>query len=297
MEKVPFIHNPKAGGGRGLLRFREAEALLALKGVLTEPVATERPGHATELARRFAEEGHRTLLVLGGDGTLSEAANGILDLPARSRPVLGFLPAGTGNDFLRDFGVFDLATAVAGIASGRVTAVDAARVSWPGGGRFMINVLGTGLAAKAGARCNRQFKWMGKRGYDAASLVELARMRETPTRLVLDGKEHDGDFPLVMVCNSVHTGGAMMMAPAAKPTDGLLDVLTVEGAGALEILNLLTRKLRKGLHVEHPKVKVRRARKIRIEPKEPSPLLIDGEVLGTTPVEIEVIPGALRILA
>ena len=297
MSRLPLLHNPAAGGGRGLLRLREAESLLALRGIETESIATERPGHATELALRLARKGHDTLLVLGGDGTLSEAANGILALPEAKRPRLGFLPAGTGNDFLRDFGVFDLQTAVRGIALGRTTAVDAASVTWPGGSRFIINILGTGLAAKAGDRCNRQFKWMGKKGYDVAAMVELARMRETPTRLTLDGREIQGDFPLIMACNSVHTGGAMKMAPAAKPTDGLLDVLTVEGAGPLELLNLLVRHLRKGTHVNHPKVKIRRAARLRIEPGEPSPLLLDGEVMGTTPVEAEVLPGALRILA
>ncbi|HLF16252.1 MAG TPA: diacylglycerol kinase family protein [Candidatus Thermoplasmatota archaeon] len=297
MDAVPLIHNPAAGGGRGLLRLREAEALLAVKGVTVRAIPTERPGHATGLARDLAAEGHRRLLVLGGDGTLSEAANGILGLPAGRRPELGFLPAGTGNDFLRDFGVLDLATAAQGIALGRVTAVDAARVTWPGGSRFIINVLGTGLAAKAGDRCNRQFKWLGRKGYDVAAMVELARMRETPTRLVLDGVEIHGDFPLIMACNSVHTGGAMKMAPAARPTDGLLDVLTVEGVGSLGLLGLLTRHLRKGTHVRHPGVKIRRAARLRIEPRDPSPLLLDGEVMGTTPVEAEVIPGALRLLA
>lgn len=297
MAKVPLIHNPAAGGGRGLLRFRKAESLLALKGIEVEPHATERPGHATELARQLAGEGHSSLFVLGGDGTLSEAANGILQLPAKARPNLGFLPAGTGNDFLRDFGVTDLETAVRAIGHGRTTAVDAMQATWPGGSRFVINVCGTGLMAKAADRCNRQFKWAGRKGYDMAAMIELARMSHTPTRLVLDGRERSGDFPLVAVCNSVHTGGGMKMAPGAKPTDGLLDVLVVEGAGPLELLTLLATKLRAGKHVENPKVRIERAANVKILPQDPSPLMLDGEVLGQTPVEFQVLPGALKLLA
>lgn len=296
MAKVPLIHNPAAGGGRSLLRFKEAVSLLALKGIDIEPVATERPGHATELAHKLAGR-HDTLIVLGGDGTLSEAANGILTLPANARPRLGFMPAGTGNDFLRDFGVVDLESAAQAIALGRTTAVDAVDVTWPGGQRFAINICGTGLTATPADLCNRQFKWMGKRGYDIASLIELMRMRTPPTRLTLDGKEQRGDYPLVVVCNSVHTGGAMKMAPQAKPTDGLLDVLTAEGAGRLELAYLLLTKLRKGTHVESPKIRIQRARHVRVEPREPSPLMLDGEVLGTTPVEMRVLPGALKLLA
>lgn len=294
--KVPFIHNPAAGAGRGLVRFRKAEAMLALKDIQVEPHPTQAPGHATALARELARDGHERIFVLGGDGTLSEAANGILSVPAGQRPTLGFLPAGTGNDFLRDFGVHDLQSAVQAIHQGRVTQVDAGEATWDGGSRFVINVCGTGLMAKAADRCNRQFKWAGRKGYDLAAMVELARMRTTPTRLTLDGVAHDGDYPLVAVCNSVHTGGAMPMAPGAKPTDGLFDVLVVEGASAAELLGLLALKLRKGQHVGG-KVRIERAKVVRIEPRHPSPLMLDGEVMGRTPVEFRILPGALRILA
>jgi diacylglycerol kinase (ATP) len=100
-----------------------------------------------------------------------------------------------------------------------------------------------------------------------------------------------------MACNSVHTGGAMPMAPDAKPSDGLLDVLTAQDIGRLGLLDLLATKLRKGLHVRNPKVRIRRAAHVVVEPREPSPLLVDGEVMGTTPAEFTVLPGALRLLA
>jgi diacylglycerol kinase (ATP) len=294
---VPLIHNPVSGSARGGLLLRKAESLLALKGVPVKPVATERAGHATDLARDLAKAGHKTLLVLGGDGTLSEAANGILSLPAAQRPTLGFIPGGTGNDFLRDFGIADLETAADVIADGKAVAVDAVDVRWDGGRHYSINVLGCGLAAKAGARFGKSFRWLGRKGYDVASAIEIATMAACPTRLVLDGKEIQGDFPLVMACNSVHTGGAMPMAPDADPTDGLLDVLYVQDIGKAEILGLLATKLRKGLHVQNPKVHIVRAANVRVEPRDPSPLLIDGEIIGTTPAEFTVMPGAFKLLA
>ncbi|MFA5945174.1 MAG: diacylglycerol kinase family protein [Candidatus Thermoplasmatota archaeon] len=295
--KVPLIHNPVSGSARGGVQLRKAEALLALKGIEVEAVATERAGHATELARDLARKGHKRILVLGGDGTLSEAANGVLSLPKAERPTLGFLPGGTGNDFLRDFGITDLESAAAAIGAGKAVAVDAVEVRWAGGSHFSINILGSGLAAKAGARFGKSFRWMGKKGYDVASAIEIATMKACPTRLVLDGREIRGDFPLVMACNSVNTGGAMPMAPNAKPTDGLLDVLYVHDIGKMEILGLLATKLRKGEHIKSSKVTVERAAKVRIEPEAPSPLLLDGEIIGTTPVDLTVLPGALRLLA
>ena len=293
---VPLIHNPVSGSARGGLLLRKVENLLALRGVPVTPVATQRAGHASELVRELAAD-HPRILVLGGDGTLSEAANGALGLPATRRPTLGFLPGGTGNDFLRDFGVRTVEDAARAIGAGHVTDVDAVDVRWDGGRHWSINVLGCGLAAKAGARFGRSFRWLGKKGYDVAAAVEILTMKACPTRLVLDGEDVSGDYPLVMACNSVHTGGAMPMAPDAKPTDGRLDVLTVEGLGRRAILDLLATKLRKGRHVDGTHVKVRRAAHVAVAPQDPSPLLVDGEIVGSTPAEFRVVPGALKLLA
>ena len=296
-DKVPLIHNPVSGSAKGGLLLRKAENLLALKGVAVEPVTTQRAGHATELAGDRARAGHKTVLAMGGDGTLSEAANGILAVPAAKRPTLGFLPGGTGNDFLRDFAITDLESAAKAIGAGKAVAVDAVDVRWPGGSHFSINLVGSGLAAKAGARFGKSFRWVGPKGYDVAAAVEIATMKACPTKLTLDGKDFSGDLPLVIAMNSVHTGGAMRMAPDAKPTDGLLDVVTVQDIGKLQIMNLLASKVRKGLHVKDPHVTIRRAAKVHIEPETWSPLLLDGEIVGGTPVDLTVLPGAFRLLA
>jgi diacylglycerol kinase (ATP) len=296
MARTPLIHNPVSGSARGGVLLRKVEALLAVQGVEVRAVPTERAGHAAELARQLALENER-VLVLGGDGTLSEAANGILSLPAADRPAVGFLPGGTGNDFLRDFGIRSVEDAARAIGAGKQRAVDAVDVRWDGGRHWSINILGCGLAARAGDRFGRSLRWMGKPGYDVAAAIEIATMKACPTKLVLDGKEVRGDFPLVMACNSVHTGGAMPMAPQASPTDGLLDVLTVQDIGKLEIMDLLVTKLRKARHVLNPKVKIRRAAKVFVEPATASPLLVDGEILGRTPAEFTVAPGAFRLLA
>ena len=296
-DKLPLIHNPVSGSARGGALLKRAQETLAHRSIAVEPVATERAGHATELARDLAKAGHKTVLVLGGDGTLSEAANGILGLPKAQRPTLGFLPGGTGNDFLRDFAITDLHSAVHAISAGKAVAVDAVDVRWPDAAHFSINLVGSGLAAKAGARFGRSFRWVGPKGYDVAAAVEIATMKACPTKLVLDGKDFSGDLPLVIAMNSVHTGGAMKMAPDAKPTDGLLDVVTVQDIGKLQIMNLLATKVRKGEHVKDPHVTVRRAAKVHIEPEDPSPLLLDGEIVGNTPVDLTVLPGAFKLLA
>jgi len=292
-DAVPLVGNPAAAGGRGGLRLREAEALLRLKGFATERFESGHPGHARVIVEGLARDGHRMLFVCGGDGTVSEAAQGVL-ASGRS-PVLGFLPGGTGNDFLRDFGILDLAQAADRIALGSPHAVDAARVTTPLGIRHFVNVFGTGFMARAGDTANRRFKWLGRRAYTAGVLREVLRLRPSWTRLVLDGVEEEGPMAMVAVCNSAHTGGAMRIAPQAHPDDGVLDVMVVGDVGRAELLQVFPR-IFDGSHVRHRKVRMARARRIRIEPGEPSPLLLDGEVADTTPVGIEVLPGALRVL-
>lgn len=293
---VPIIYNPASGGGRGRIRFKEAEALFAMRGVELDAVPTEHPGHATDLAREIAET-HDLLFIMGGDGTLSEASEGIL--AGGKDPLLGFIPAGTGNDFLREFGFHDRPQAVDHITMGRPRRIDAARLRYVHEGderiRHWINIFGTGFAAQAAATTNKRFKWAGSQAYNLGVISQLMRLKPCPTRIVLDGEERYGDYPMVMVCNSIHTGGAMQMAPMARPDDGLLDVLTVEGIRRAELLSLLT-KVRDGGHVSHQKVSFDRAKSVTIEPERRSPLLVDGEVMGTTPVDIDVMPGALQVL-
>ncbi len=293
---IPLIYNPAAGGGRGRVRFKEAEAMFALRDIELEAVPTEHPGHATDLAADLSSRSE-VLFVMGGDGTLSEASEGVLN--AGHDPLLGFIPAGTGNDFLREFGFQDRLQAIDRITMGLPRRIDAARLRYEHAGdvrtRHWINIFGTGFAAQAAATANRRYKWAKGQAYNLGVLSELMRLKSSPTRLWLDGEEREGDYQMVMVCNSIHTGGAMQMAPMARPDDGLLDVLTVAGVGKAELISLLA-KVRDGGHVSHHKVRFDRAKTIRIEPARASPLLVDGEVMGTTPVDIEVMPGALQIL-
>lgn len=296
-EPVPLIYNPAAGGGKGEERFKEAQSLLAERRIAVEPVATQFPRHAEELAEQLARDGRKRIFALGGDGTLSETANGVLR--SGKTPTLGFLPAGTGNDFLRDFEILKRRQAVDRIALGEPRGIDAARIRYEQGGeertRYSINIFGIGFAAQAADVTNRRYKWAGGQAYNLGVVHRLVGFGPTPTRMVLDGEDLSGDYPMVMVCNSIHTGGAMKMAPMARPDDGWLDVLTVERLGRLELLRLFM-QVREGTHVSHPKVTMRRAKHIELEPEIAGPLLADGEVYGSTPVDVKLQPGALRVL-
>ncbi len=296
---VPIIHNPAAGGGRGMARFHDCQKLLKEHGIQADPVATEYPRHATQLAEEMARDGYKHVLILGGDGTLSEAANGILKVPKAKRPSLGFIPAGTGNDILRDFGVLSRDESIGRIAGGASRPMDAFQIRYEDDSgertRYSINLVGTGFAPQSVEITNRRYKWARGQAYNFGVIHNILALKPQPTRVVLDGKEQSGDYPMTMVCNTIHTGGAMQMAPMARTDDGLADVLTVTKVTKMELLSLLG-KVRSGGHVDHPSVTFQTAKRIEIEPQNKGPLLVDGEVYGTTPVRIDVMPGALQVM-
>lgn len=304
---VPLIYNPASGDGKGEARALTARDLFVTRGIEVDLVPTTAPGHAGRLAADAARR-HDKVFVLGGDGTLSEAADGILSAGLGDKVQLGFLPAGTGNDFLRDFGMEPLAVAVARIAKGRERRIDAARIRYgrpdPVDGeqatRHSINVFGTGFVADVCNYANERLKWMGKQAYTAAVFPVLMRLRPTPTKLITDGEDRSGDYTMIAVCNSVHTGGAMAIAPDAQQDDGLLDVMALGRISRVGLLRLFP-KIFSGTHVQDPRVLTWRARHVHIEPNGGTDagggaLLGDGEVYGSTPATIEVLPGALRLL-
>lgn len=290
---VPLVFNPRSAGGRGTALAERASDILSSLGVATRPVPTLAPGDGARIAEELSRAGEPRILAVGGDGTLSEVADGALR--SGRRPELGFLPAGTGNSFLLHFGVKALHDAARRIARGEPHELDAGLAEWPGGQRHFINVFGTGFVARVCDLANRRFKRAGDLAYSLAVFPETARLRSPPTRLTLDGQAFDGEYALVSVCNTTHTGGAMRIAPQAEPDDGWLDVVALRRVGRVKLLRMFP-LIFSGKHVGHERVLVERARRVRIEPAEPSPLLGDGEVYGGTPVDVSVAPRAWRLL-
>lgn len=299
-EPVPLIYNPASGGGRGKKRYEEVALMMQERGLEFIPMPTGYPNHATHLARELGRAGHKVLYVLGGDGTISEAANGVLDLPVKQRPVLGCIPSGTGNDFLRDFGCLTREEALDRIEAGKIRSVDAGRITYQTKGgetrqRFFVNIFGFGFAADVVELTNARYKWMGAASYSAAVLTKLATLRNSKIVVHTDDTSREINGAMVMVCNSIHTGGAMKMAPEADATDGWFDVVTVEDVGRMGILKLFP-KIFEGKHVDHPNVNVIRAKHISLDPETASSILADGEVYGRTPASVEMMEGALKIL-
>lgn len=293
------VVNPAAGGGRCGRRAPDVLARLRDAGLIDRVQETGGPGDATAVARDAWRAGARRFLAVGGDGTTYEILNGIFPeaADAPTPPTVASLPLGTGNSFLRDFGVTDAAGALAAIEAERARLVDVVRCDHRDGTLFYVNLLSTGFAARAGALTNRTFKPLGTAGYVAAVLVSVAGLQHPvlPVRLD-DGPRDARPAALLSFSNSRYTAGTMEMAPAADPADGALDVIRIGPLGRLRFVQTFPRIFR-GTHVSVAGIDQVRARRVTLEATDPIDVMVDGEVVTIAPRQLEVLPRSLRVMA
>ena len=294
-----FLVNPASDNGVTGRRWPELARRASALGLNGETLLSERPGQLTELAEQAARGGADLVVAVGGDGTLNEVANGLVRAGAGTE--LATIPLGTGMDFVRTHGIprrFDDAVRVA--VEGVARAVDVGRVSyrtWAGGDaeRYVCNVGSVGMSAAVAQRANGMSKVLGGRATFFYALVRVfLEWQNTVIDVDLDGRKHSARMHDVIVANGQYHGGAMWLAPEAKPDDGLFDVLLIGDVTKADFATTAP-KLYKGTHLAHPKVDLERARVVTVDAAETLPIELDGEQVGTTRARFEVVPGALRV--
>jgi YegS/Rv2252/BmrU family lipid kinase len=298
------IINPNAGNGKGKKDWPQISSLLEQAGLKYDKIFTKGIHDATFLAGEALRQGWRKFLVVGGDGTMNEVVNGILgqqEVPA-GECRLGIISVGTGNDWGRMFGIpTDYAGAVETLRQEHCFLQDAGIVRYEQDGkknqRYFINIAGLGFDAVVVQRANHQ-KQKGKSGmmiYLRTLFTTLASYRHTHTTLDLDGRTFADDVFTISIGIGRYSGGGMMQTPHAVPDDGYFDVTIIRKIGKLDIL-LHFGMLFNGRLPEHSKVTTCRARKIRIDSTPPIHLEVDGETLGHSPIEMEILEKKVAIV-
>lgn len=292
------IVNPAAGGGRCGKLAKPALEKLRAAGVELQVAETSGPGDATQLARRAYARGQRQFIAVGGDGTAYEIVNGLFpEAEAAGKPVLGFLPLGTGNSFLRDFTSNGSEHAREAILAGKRQSSDVLCLQHSGGRLYFINLLSVGFTADVTAAANRRFKGLGELGYLLGVFLCLARLRRQafPVRTESDTEFDRRRCLFLSFNNSQYTGGNMRIAPQASTSDGLIEYVRWGPIGRIGLLrNLPT--LFDGTHVVHPMASRRGVRRIEFALDKRVDVMIDGEVLTLKCESVEVLPGSLDVL-
>ena len=291
------VVNPAAGGGRCGKLVGPALDRLRAAGIQLEVAETRYPGHGSELAREAYKAGQRRFLAVGGDGTSYEIVNGLFPgAESGERPTLAFLPLGTGNSFLRDFTDRGAEYATRALLEGRSRTCDVLRMTHRDGVIHYLNLLSMGFTAHVAALTNRRFKSLGEFGYLLGVFLCLLRLRREAFPLRVDGEpEWDRRRCLFLTFNnSKFTGGKMMIAPQADPTDGLVEFVRWGPIGRLGLLANL-RRLYDGSHVAHPLASRRSARRIEFALHGPVDVMVDGEVRTLDCRALDVLPAALEV--
>jgi diacylglycerol kinase (ATP) len=297
MDSFFAIVNPAAGGGRSAKLAGPALARLREKGLQVDVIASTGPGHAIQLAREAYSQGYRRFLAVGGDGTAHEILNGVFaGRTSVERVALGFLPLGTGNSFLRDFAKDGAEASMHALLENRRRPVDLIRLTHASGEVYSFNLLSVGFTADVAALTNRMFKPFGHLGYLLGVFVRVVQLRRRSFALRCDDdKEWDERRSLFLTFNnSKYTGGTMLIAPNADPTDGLIEFVRWGPIGRLGLLRALPR-LYDGTHIKHPLASRRAVRHVEFNAQTPVDVMIDGEVATLECRSLDILPAAVDI--
>ena len=299
MERFFAIVNPAAGGGRSAKLAGPALSRLREKGLQVDVIASTGPGHAVQLAREAYDQGYRGFIAVGGDGTAHEILNGVfISRTSGERISLGFLPLGTGNSFLRDFtGAGEGAEAsLKALLAGNKRAVDLIRLTHANGEIYSLNLLSIGFTAEVAALTNRHFKPLGHLGYLLGVFVRVAQLHRRPFALRCDDDKSWNEQRCLFLSfnNSKYTGGTMLIAPNADPTDGLIEFVRWGPIGRVGLMRMLPR-LYDGTHITHPLAERRAVRRVEFNVPTLVDVMIDGEVATLEIRSLDIIPAAVDV--
>ena len=292
-EKFIAIVNPAAGGGRSAKLAGAELARLKTKGLRVDVIASTGPGHIAELAGEAYAQGYRRFLAVGGDGTAHEIVNGVFSHQKTTQRIeLGFLPLGTGNSFLRDFSEGGVGDSLDALENGRKRRVDLLRLIHATGTIYSLNLLSVGFTADVGAITNRIFKSFGDLGYLLGVFVKVAQLNRRGFKMRVDD-ELDWDERRCLFLtfnNSKYTGGTMLIAPQADPTDGYIEYVRWGPIGRLGLLKMLPR-LYDGTHINHPLASHRPVKRVEFALDGPVDVMVDGEIVTVDCKTLEILPG------
>jgi diacylglycerol kinase (ATP) len=297
------IVNPVSGRGKATLAWDKVRGHL---GGSVETLQTNRPQHASELVSAAIRNGAQMIIAVGGDGTINEVLNGFFDRETliSDTAILAILPHGTGADLQRLLQIpEDDHKAATFIQSGRPRPVDVLKVRYTNSEgdwacRYCLNVTSFGMGGIVASRV-RQFSAIcgGKLGFVLATIRTAMTFSGNPVQMCIDDSVNlDVGVANVAVGNGRYHGAGMLVCPRAEIDDGFLDVTVIRHMSIVELGRNLS-LLYNGKIYTHPKVQFFRATSIRAVSTQATLIEIDGEPLGRLPIEITVLPRAIRLLA
>lgn len=304
-DEIHLIINPKSAGGSAGSRWQEIESLLKKNNMPKYSFqVTGKQGDASLFAKQATEEGVKTIVVVGGDGTISEVVNGYCSVDNSSQNTsIVILNMGTGGDFCRTLGVpSDPNLSIQKIFDGKEVLIDVGKIQYTTmdgerKDRFFNNIVGCGMAGKVVYDVNRSTKKFGAFSYYLGALGNLFNYKNKEIKVKFDNYfEQTISIVTLAVCNGQFFGGGMQINPEAQLTDGLFNITVIENWSLLEKM-IQSSKLYNGTILNCKNVLSYQAKKVLVEPIDPNDQIFidsDGEDIGIVPFTAEILPSRVR---
>ena len=293
IEKIHFVLNPKAGNGISLKIFQEIEGELKSNNVKYTLFKSQGKNDIFNHVMSDEIPDCDLICAMGGDGTIHETADGLMQSGKASDLAFSIIPSGTGNAFAQTLGELKPKKAIQKILDGERLKIDAMEIKQGSKTSYAVNIIGWGMASRVN-QISDQLRILGGIRYNIASLIGIATMKKKKLILRMDDEVINEDALFFLALNTVYTGKGMKMAPEADFTDGLIDIIMFKSATKLQVVNIFL-KLFSGKHIFDPRVTYKQVESFRLE-SEGDDLNIDGENQGHTPIDVRVVKKCITLI-
>ncbi|MBQ09872.1 MAG: hypothetical protein CMD96_08790 [Gammaproteobacteria bacterium] len=293
IKKIHFVLNPKAGNGSPLKIFHQIEEELKSNNVQYTVFKSQGRRDIFHHVMSGDMPVCDVLCSMGGDGTIHETADALMQSGKANDFPMAVIPSGTGNAFAQTLGELQPKKAIRKILQGEAIKIDAMEIKQGAEVSYAVNIIGWGMASKVN-QISDQLRALGGIRYNIASLIGIATMKKKRLALRMNQEVIDEDALLFLALNTVYTGKGMKMAPDADFSDGLIDIIMFKSANKLQVINIFL-KLFSGKHIFDPRVTYKQVESFSLL-SEGDELNIDGENQGSTPIDVRVIKKCITLI-
>ena len=293
-KKLYFLLNPFAGNGNAYNIFKLVKSILDKEQIEIESYLSQSKGDIEKFITNEDLSEFDGICVIGGDGTIHEAIEGLMQSEKSKYLSLGIIPAGSGNAFAEDLGLRDPLDGLENIIIGNISRIDVMRIKTRHNINYAVNIIGWGMASNVNILAEK-LRWLGNIRYSIASILSILKIKLQTVNIIIENQVFDGKTAFFIALNTIHTGKGMKMAPKAKLNDGLIDIILLKKASRLRILKIFL-QLFSGKHIYDPLVQYMQVKSFSIN-SENDFLNIDGENIGQTPIEVSVERNAIQLFA
>ena len=251
-KKLYFLLNPTAGNGNAYNIFEKVKIILNEQQIEIESYISQSKGDIERFIINEDLSEFDGICAVGGDGTIHEAIEGLMQSEKSKYLSLGIIPAGSGNAFAEDLGLRDPLDALENIIIGNISRIDVMKIKTKKNINFAVNIIGWGMASNVNILAEK-LRWLGSIRYSVASILSILKIKLQAVNIIIENQVFDGKAAFFIALNTIHTGKGMKMAPKAKLNDGLIDIILLKRASRLRILKIFL-QLFSGKHIYDPLV-------------------------------------------